>query len=245
MRSFSHSIWRPHHSQATHQCLSLGHLPTTEFQAQAFSLAPSSNLFLHFWFICGVARKSDSFIHSWVPSERLLDAGDTAVNETGKGPDLRGPILRKMRQTNKKTKYTHIVRKELLWGKWRQAQETQLMEGRVSTLEKDAPRKWAIRRREEGKEGGRTGAEEKQSSREQGKCKGPEGTCLLPGTARGHPGFHGSRRERDRWTERCKGALQTTTKVWGLGLTARLQRLLKGSQVIGSDFCFRKMTGCG
>lgn len=52
-------------------------------------------------------------------------------------------------------------------------------------------------------------------------------------------------RGTDEQKGRCKGALQTTTKVWGLGLTARLQRLLKGSQGIESDFYFRKMTGCG
>ena len=36
--------------------------------AQAFWSAPSSNLFLYFCFICGVARTPNSFIHSFILS---------------------------------------------------------------------------------------------------------------------------------------------------------------------------------
>ena len=72
-----------------------------DFWAQAFWSAPSSNLFLYFCFICGVARTPNSFIHSFihsfflssVASEPLPGAGTTPMNKTDKSLTSGGLFL--------------------------------------------------------------------------------------------------------------------------------------------------------
>lgn len=98
MNSFSQWVWRcspPQHPppQVHSQAPDL----RLDSWAQAFWSAPSSNLFLYFCFICGVARTPNSFIHSFilssVASEPPPGAGTTPMNKTDKVSDLRELIF--------------------------------------------------------------------------------------------------------------------------------------------------------